>query len=85
MTLADVISDVKFLESNVKDADNGDFASSKGGSIQFAAGTKNNNNLIPTENIARNRPSEALTGYMKDSTEQMRLLSHACERALGIL
>lgn len=40
---------------------------------------------IPTENIARNRPSEALTGYMKDSTEQMRLLSHACERALGIL
>ena len=39
---------------------------------------------IPTENIARNRPSEALTGYAKDCTEQMRRLTKLFERGLGL-
>ena len=53
MTLSDVISDVKFLESDVKDPDSSEFpASSKGGNVQIAAATKNSNNLIPTENVA---------------------------------
>lgn len=39
---------------------------------------------LPTENIARNRPSEAMTDYMKDSTEQMRRLAAREMRRLGI-
>lgn len=39
---------------------------------------------IPTENIARNRPAEALTGYVKDSTAQMRRLTKRFEREYGI-
>ena len=39
---------------------------------------------IPTENIARNRPSDALTGYVKDSTAQMRRLTKHFEREYGI-
>ena len=39
---------------------------------------------IPTENIARNRRSEELTDYMKDSTRQMKLLSDYATAQLGI-
>lgn len=40
---------------------------------------------IPTENIARNRPGEALTGYAKDCTAQMRRLTKLFEKGLGIV
>lgn len=39
---------------------------------------------LATENIARNRPSEALTDYAKDCTAQMRRLTKRFEREFGI-
>ena len=40
---------------------------------------------IETENIARNRPSDALTGYAKDCVAQMRRLTDLYASKLGLL
>lgn len=39
---------------------------------------------IPTENIARNRKSEEMTDYARECIDQMKLLSDAIEKELGL-
>ena len=53
MSLKDVLSDIKFMESDVKSEDNNEFnTSSVNGDVKLRIGTDNTNKLIPTENIA---------------------------------
>lgn len=52
MNLADVLSDIKFMESDIKSDDNEYKTSSNEGNLRLKVGTENSNQLIPTENIA---------------------------------
>lgn len=52
MNLADVLSDIKFMESDIKTDDNEYKTSNNDGNLRLKAGTENSNQLIPTENVA---------------------------------
>lgn len=52
MTLSDVLSEVKFMESDIKADANNYNTSRDDGDLKLKVGTENSNTLIPTENIA---------------------------------
>lgn len=52
MTLADVLSNIKFMESDIKTDDNEYKTSNNDGNLKLKVGTENSNQLIPTENVA---------------------------------
>ena len=52
MNLADVLSDLKFMESDIKTDDNEYKTSKNDGNLRLKVGTENSNQLIPTENVA---------------------------------
>ena len=52
MTLSDVLSEIKFMESDIKADANNYNASRDDGNLRLKVGTENANTLIPTENIA---------------------------------
>lgn len=52
MNLADVLSDIKFMESDIKADENEYKTSNNDGNLRLKAGTENSNQLIPTENVA---------------------------------
>lgn len=52
MTLNDIMSDIKFMESDVRDGDETFNTSEEDGNVQLAGGTQNSNKLIPAENVA---------------------------------
>lgn len=53
MTLYDVMSDIKFMESEVKDTTpNGTQSSNEEGNFQLSVSTENSNKLIPAEQVA---------------------------------
>ena len=52
MTLADVLSNIKFMESDIKTDENEYKTSRNDGNLRLKVGTENSNQLIPTENVA---------------------------------
>ena len=52
MTLADVLSNIKFMESDIKTDENEYKTSRNEGNLRLKVGTENSNQLIPTENVA---------------------------------
>ena len=52
MNLADVLSDIKFMESDIKTDDNEYKTSNSEGNLRLKTGTENSNKLIPAENVA---------------------------------
>lgn len=70
MTLDDLMTDIKFMESDVERNDDDIFDSAKSGeNVQFSAGTNNTNKLIPTEKVAveiTNKSGDTQVYYMYD-------------------
>ena len=69
MTLSDVLSDIKFMESDIKTDQNNYDTTSDDGNVKIKAGTENANKLIPTENIVveiTNPGSHTQIYYMYD-------------------
>ncbi len=70
MTLKDVLSDVQFMESEVKNNTNVEFDTvKKGEDVKLTVSTENANKLIPTENVAveiTNKAGDTQIYYMYD-------------------